>query len=420
MALIAKPQRGIFIGLFSAFTLFGTSMTIVGAALPKILGDFKWSYSAAGAVIAASAAAFFLSSLFSGKALKRIGPKATLLSGLAACVTGLAFFAASPSFLANLLLNALIGAGQGFIEPTVNWCTMRMDERGTGRPMNLMHGAFAIGAVAGPVVLGVAVGAGLSWTLLFRAIAGFFALLALALAAMPFSRLGRPDGREEAAPSPAAGGESGARARRPASIAFFLGFVCLFLYVGAEMGISNWIAEYFVRIFGAGPAFASLCVSMFWIGLLAGRFGVPALYRGDRPEVVLVASSLLLVASMAALCAIGFASSGAPGAASPLLFPFALTFLAGLGCSIVYPTVISLVAAVCRGSQAEAISLSVSGGGVGLFAFPFLMSWISQAFGIKTGFASYAIIAALSAASCAVLAGVYSRSRRDLGSRRGR
>src|SRR5208337_4511559 len=172
MSLIAKPLRGLFLGLFATFTLFGTSMTIVGAALPKILGDFRWSYASAGAVIAASAAAYFLSSLAAGKALNAIGSKAMVLSGLGSCVLGLAFFASTPSFMANLLLNLLIGAGQGFIEPAVNWSALRMDdEGGSGRAMNLMHGAFAIGAVAGPLVLGLIMATGLSWTVLFRAIA---------------------------------------------------------------------------------------------------------------------------------------------------------------------------------------------------------------------------------------------------------
>ena len=62
-----------------------------------------------------------------------------------------------------------------------------------------------------------------------------------------------------------------------------------------------------------------------------------------------------------------------------------VTFLAGLGCSIIYPTVISLVGISSEETQAEAISFAVAGGGVGLFAFPFLMSWISQSYGIKVG-----------------------------------
>lgn len=399
MPLIAKPYRGLFLGLFATFMLFGTSMTIVGAALPRILGDFHWSYAAAGAVIAASAAAYFLASLASGKVLGVIGSKATVLAGLASCVIGLSLFASTPSFMANLLLNLLIGAGQGFIEPAVNWSALRMDDtRGSGRAMNLMHGAFAIGAVAGPIVLGLIMTTGLSWTLLFRGIAVLFALLGLALAAMPFSRLGRVE-------SSAKDREPGARiAHGPA---YYLGFVCLLLYVGTEIGISNWIAEYFVRIFAADPAFAPLAVSLFWTGLLAGRFGVPALYRGTRLGVVLFAFSLLLTAATAALCAFGYV---APAGVS-LWAPSALTFLAGLGCSIIYPTVISLVGISSEGRQAEAISFAVAGGGVGLFAFPFLMSWISQSFGIKAGFASYALIAAMTALSCAVLAIVFARRR---------
>ena len=402
MSLIAKPHRGLYVGLFGVFAVFGTSMTVIGAALPKILEDFGWTYASAGAVIASSAAAYAVFGFLSGRILERIGPKATILIGLALCVVGLAFFAATPSFALNFLLNALIGAGQGLIEPTVNWSTIRMDEKSSGRPMNLMHGAFAIGAVTGPVVLGAILASGLAWTLLFRAISIVFAVLGFSLALMPFGRLG-------AVERSGGGGERAkGLARNPA---YWLGFACLLLYVGAELGISNWIAEYFVRIFAADPATASLTVSLFWVGLLAGRFGVPALYRGKRPEAVLAASSLLLVASTVLLCAIGFLAKGGISAAS-LWAPASLTFLAGLGCSIVYPTVVSLVGIACKESQAKALSFAISGGGVGLFAFPFMMAWVSQAYGIKIGFASYAIIAALTALSCAALARVFASARK--------
>ena len=90
----------------------------------------------------------------------------------------------------------------------------------------------------------------------------------------------------------------------------------------------------------------------------------------------------------------------------------AFTFLAGLGCSIIYPTVISLVGTSFKESQAQAISFAVAGGGVGLFFFPFAMSWLSQAYGIRLGFASYAVIATLTAAACALLAKVFAKSRK--------
>lgn len=405
MRLVPRPDVGIFFGLFSVFTLFGTSMTIVGAALPRILGDFRWGYAQAGAVIAAGAGAYFLASLTAGKLIKRLGPKATILLGIALCVLGLAFFASSPTFLFNFALNAIIGAGQGLIEPVVSWSALNMDEEGAGKPMNLMHGAFAIGAVAGPIALGLVMREELSWTLLFRAISLLLGICALVLALLPFSHLGRVAEPKTAAAGP---GEDVRRGeRRTRDSAYWLGFTCLLLYVGAETGISNWIAEYFVRIFGAEPSYASLAVSLFWAGLLAGRFGVPFAYRGKRSERLVVGFSLLLVAAIGALFALGFVAR--PG--FPLWAPSVLTFASGLGCSIIYPTVISLVGGACQGYQSEAVSFAISGGGLGLFGFPFLMSAIAQAFEIRAGFAFYALIAILTALSCAVLARTIDRTR---------
>jgi fucose permease len=380
-------------------------MTIVGAALPRILGDFGWGYASAGAVIAAGAAAYFLASLASGKVIRRLGPKAAIILGVSLCVLGLAFFASSPAFLLNFALNAIIGAGQGLIEPVVSWSTLKMDEEGAGRPMNLMHGAFAIGAVAGPVALGLVMGGGLSWTLLFRAIALLLGICGLVLALLPFSRLDGPAEPKEAAEGT---GERGKKEnKRGRGAAYWLGFICLLLYVGAETGISNWIAEYFVRIFGAEPSYASLAVSLFWAGLLAGRFATPLVYRGTRSERLFVAFAILLVAATGALCALGFVAR--PG--FPLWAPSTLTFASGFGCSIIYPTTISLVGGACREYQSEAVSFAISGGGLGLFAFPFLMSAIAQAFGIRVGFASYALIAILTAVSCAALARTIDRAR---------
>jgi fucose permease len=278
-----------------------------------------------------------------------------------------------------------------------------MDEEGAGKPMNLMHGAFAIGAVVGPVALGLAMRGGFSWTILFRAIAVLLGICGIILVLLPFSHLGRAE-----EPKAAAAERGGRREKRHTrDAAYWLGFTCLLLYVGAETGISNWIAEYFVRIFGAEPSYASLAVSLFWAGLLAGRFGVPLAYRGKRSERLVVVFSLVLVAAIGALCALGFVARPS----FPLWVPSVLTFASGLGCSIIYPTVISLVGGACRGYQSEAVSFAISGGGLGLFGFPFLMSAIAQAFEIRAGFALYALIAIFTAFSCALLARTIDRVR---------
>ncbi|MGO8695090.1 MAG: MFS transporter [Rectinemataceae bacterium] len=423
MPLIAVRFRGLYSSLFSVFLLFGTSMTIVGASLPKILSDFSWSYGLAGLVIASGAAAYFLASLAGGAILKRIGPKATCLIGLALSASGLAFFAASPSVLLNFALNALIGGGQGLIEPTINWSVLRMDDKGDGRAMNLVHGAFSIGAVAGPLALGLLMGVGLGWTILYRAIAVLFALLAGVIIFLPFEVLGGRGSNdrtiyeppaETASPGGSAStssktGSSGVPLKRRPT--YWLGFVSLLLYVGTELGLSNWIAEYFVRVFSSAPAIAAGMVSLFWIGLLAGRFGAPALYRGTRQEFLLALSSVLLVLAVISLNIVGFTAAKT---ASIWLGP-ALTFLAGLGCSVIYPIAISLVGACSPDEQESAVSFAVAGGGLGLFVFPFIMSWVSQAWGIRMGFLGYGLMAGFTCVGCFVLADAYRKERRKRG-----
>jgi FHS family L-fucose permease-like MFS transporter len=393
MPIVERRFRTLYAALFALCVLFGTSMTIIGATLPKILADFGWSYATAGAVIAASAFVYFLTTLAGGTLMRRLGPKAVIAGGLSFSVLGLAFFAASPRPLPNLLLNACIGVGSGVCELIVSWSVLRMDSGGTGRAMSLMHGAFALGAVTGPLAIGLMMGAGLPWTAVYRGMAALFALLVLGLLCLPFSRLGREEDARKA----------GGFAELSRRSAYWLGFASLLLYVGVESGISNWIAEFAVRVAGVEPGGGAILVSLFWIGLLAGRFGAPLVFKG-RQDVPMVASAVLLAAAAACLAITGYAKP--PPAASVIM---ALAALCGLGCSIVYPSVVSLVGASFPAHQADAVFFAIAGGGLGAFIFPFLMSWISEALGIRAGIAAYAAFAALVAASTAALARAYRR-----------
>jgi fucose permease len=377
MALVEKRFSAMYAALFAIFILFGTSMTIIGATLPKILADFGWSYATAGMVIAAGAIGYFMATYAAGFLVSAIGPRSTMIAGLVLLIAGLFFFASVPSAFINLLLYLGIGIGQGFIEITVNWSTLRMETSGKGRAMNLMHGAFAVGAFAGPFIIGILMGADLSWTLVYRGIALVFIVpLALTLL-MPFSALGRDAGHHN----------SGSRRALYSHPAYWLGFSALLFYFGVELGVSNWIAEYFVTVFKSSPAAGSFMVSLFWGGLLLGRFAVPLVYHGERRDVVLLSMSVLMSFSIIALSAIGFINTGLTARIAASCF----AALAGLGCSIVYPMVVTMVGSIFPHAQGEAVAFSSTGGGIGAFIFPFFMSTIANAWGLRLGFASYAV-----------------------------
>lgn len=394
MPIIEPRHRSLFLVLFIVFTLFGTSFTIIGATLPKILADFQWSYLIAGTVLGASAVTYFVSAFAAGHLIKRWGPKRTLVSGIALAAIGLGFFAANADPLTNVLLGALIGLGQGCVEVGVSWCTLRIDRENTGRPMNLMHGAFAIGAILGPLAVGVLMHSGLAWTAVYRGIALIFAAIALMVV---FTRL--PEVEAQAA-------EHAEKTERlSAHPAYWLSFVALFLYVGVELGVSNWVAEYFVAVFTYSSAASAMLVSLFWFGLLAGRFGVPLLYKGPHQDAILVvlsALAALAIILLTLLTLLGFTTL------NPVTDDIGrvLVFLAGLGCSIYYPAVITLLGKCFPHAQSQAIGFAATGGGIGAFLFPFIMSAISQSWGIRAGFATYGVFAIAMTVVAAMLAAI--------------
>ena len=394
MSLIAREHRPAFVVLFASFVLFGTSVTVIGAALPRVLADFAWDYIAAGLVIAAGSMGCFLAAYLAGRLIDRIGFRASMAIGLALDAAGLLAFAATPSAPLNALLYFLIGMGQGFIEVAVNWSIVKMAPGASGRPMSLMHGAFSIGAVAGPLATGAIIAWAIPWVYAYRAIGGLFLALLAVSSLVPLRGLD---------------GSAGAQALRRAELhrepTFWLGFLVLMLYVGVEISLSSWTGEYFVSALGATAASGAFAVSAFWGGLLAGRFGVPLLYRGSRHDRVLQLLGAVLASSTVVLAVVGF-TGGVPVA-------FVASAFAGLGCSCVYPVTISLVGEAFPDAQGEAMGFASAGGGLGSLLFPLATAFVAGSWGIRAGYVAFIPLAIAVLASGVLLSSAARRRARE-------
>lgn len=366
MPYVEKRFRSLFFAILASFTVLGVTLTIIGATLPTIVREFEWSYVTTGIVVSAGFVGYFLSTFFSGLLVQRLGPKPVVVVGLALQAVALAFFAARPVVLLNLLLNLMLGLGQGSLEVVVNFSVVRMERGGKSRLMNLMHAAFCAGAILGPLAVGRLMAVDADWRTIYRLMAVVALVMAGALLFVPFSRLGGEGAK--------AGREPGVAEllRHPLLILFFL---ILLLYVGAELGISTWVAEYFVESFGTSAAVGAYMVSVFWMGLLAGRLGLSFWYRGRRQaELLLVLAGTCTVALLYAVLMKGALAAGVG------------FFLSGLGYSAIYPVVMALVGERFSRAQGVAVGFVATGGGIGAFAFPFLMAAIADRFGIRRGF----------------------------------
>jgi len=368
MSYVEKEYRSIFLTMLLNFILFGISFTIIGATLPRIIRSFEWNYIETGMVLSAGSIGYFVSSFIAGMLLQRIGPKRVIAIGLLLQSIGLLLFASKPLVLLNLLLYFLIGIGQGGTEVVVNFSVVRIERTGKSQLMNLMHAAFSIGAVAGPFADVILMKTGLAWQTIYRLMALIAIMMAIASATLKLSRLDRDeDGKSEL--------RFGGLLRNPLLI---ISFLILFVYVGSELGVSNWISEYYVKYFGKSDRAGALMVSFFWTGLLIGRLGVSIFYRGSSQALVAFILAIICTFSLATAVLINN-----PWIAAVFFFT------SGLGYSAIYPLIMAVVGRYFTRNQGAAVGFAATGGGVGSFVFPFIMASISNALDIHRGFFFY-------------------------------
>ena len=383
--------RSLYGGLLTISFLFGANFTAMGAVLPQMIRSFDWSYTAAATVLAAGSFGYFGATFASGFVVRRIGLRVTAVIGLGLIAGALALFGATPALLVNVLLHGLAGVGSGCVEVVLNYGAVRMERDGRSQLMNLLHAAFSVGGMLGPLAAARLLDAGAPWQTVFRIIAAGTALAAIWLALLPFHRLdeqpapARPNTRRAADGS--AGSPVGGRVSE-LPLDHLLVALCvalLFIYVGAEVGVSGWIGEYFVSVLGSSPAQGAILVMLFWGGILAGRLLLAFCYTGTRSALAI----LTLAGVAAAGLIVAIAATGPIAAAAGFV-------AGGFGFSCIYPLVMSMVGGyVPARRQSVVVGFASSGGGIGSLVFPFLVAAVAQHIGIRRGFLLYVALSLL-------------------------
>jgi len=360
-----RGHQRLFFALLANFVVFGVTVTILGATVPKVIRQFGWSYLVTGAILSSTSVGYFLSTFASGFLIRRLDHKRVILLGLFLQAAGLAVFGAVPDVFVNLIAAVSLGIGQGATEVVTNSCVAEMERPGQSRLMSLMHAAFPLGAISGPLLIGWLISVGRSWQVLYRAMAGMSLLLAGGLYLVSFKTIGRVE-REDDEHPPTIG-----LLRSP--LLLFL-FLTIFLYVGSEIGVSSWVSEYYVKVFGTSVSAGAYMVSVFWFGVLVGRLSVSLGYRGYRQaELLLFLSTVSLLSLLASLMLKAQVTAA---------FGFLMT---GLGYSAIYPVIMAIVGENFKRGQSVAIGIVSTGGGLGSFSFPFIMAAIANSYGIRSG-----------------------------------
>jgi fucose permease len=325
-----------------AILVYGMIAAMLGTILPELSDRFHLSPSQNGTIASAQALGLILASLAAGPLIDSEGKKLGLILGLAFISIALFALPRSPGFRAVLLLMFLLGVGGGMLVTAANALVSDVGEAHRGVALNLVNLFFGLGGLATPFIAANIFGR--NWVRLCYTVAS---LTVVTLVIQMLTKMPAPTG---------AGGfvltDAGPVLGRP--LLFLIGLF-LFLYIGCEVGIWNWLVRHLIAQ-GIPESRALNILSLgFALGLLIGRAGIlPILVHVPAISVTLIGSVAMAVTTFLML------RTSKPSAS------LVLVFLCGLSMAPVFPTTLAIVGDAFPRMTGTAIGFVITCGWIGL------------------------------------------------------
>lgn len=369
---------------YLGYFLIGFLSIILATALSYMIEDFGLTLATAGAAYSTRAAGTLAGVFLGGILSDKLGRKPLIVVGCLLQGMAMAFIASSGSWIWVLLLFAVAGMAGGFVNSSLNALVAEIHTRHRGAAMNILHGIYGIGALTGPLAVGLVL-MRYGWRMAYYAAAALWLLYMLITLPLPY-------------PSTQPGETKGAKPKSlpvrsfAASPILMMLILVSFIYNGVANGLVGWINTYlgdleFSALLGAGM------ITVFYTGLTAGRFACG--FFSDRigfPQTILICSlGSLLFYPVAVLAKL------------PLVITVGV-FFSGFFFSGLHPTGLAYANTLfphMAGTITGTLSASMS---LGAMAIPWIIGIIADHAGFIPGFSiGIALIALLVAIALRLL-----------------
>jgi MFS family permease len=246
-----------------AFVALGLRVAILGVAWPSIRTTFDLPQSGLGVVLFASGIGYMTTGFLLGRVIGRIGVGRMLIVSTALLTVTTVGLGLAPSYWAFLLVSLLAGFSTGAIDAGINFFATRHFSE---TQMNRLHGCFGVGALVGPILMGLLLGAGASWR------AGYL-LVSIVLVGLTALFFVTRQLWESATPRAAATQTTEVMTARQV-LSMPIMWVCLILFLcisGIEQTSGQWAFSVIQEGMGTSDQVASLWSGLFWGGMAFGR-----------------------------------------------------------------------------------------------------------------------------------------------------
>lgn len=313
--------------IYLAFISLGLPDSLLGSAWPNIQSTVQVPTSYGGILSFLITASTILSSLGSGRMMRRFGTGGTACLSVALTAAALLGFSVSNHFFALCLWAVPYGLGAGSVDAVLNHYVALHYK---AKHMSWLHCFWGIGATGGPYIMGLCLSSGMGWQSGYRVIFGIqFVFTLILLLSLPLWKQRSADAAVHTnlpyLPLKQLLGLPAAKTVLPA----------FFLYSALEMTTGLWGSSYMVTVRGISTQTAASWIALFYLGMTLGRFfsGFLTTHFSDRQLIrfggcmaILGIFLLILPLPPIALC-LGF-------------------FLTGLGCAPIYPSMLHATPAI--------------------------------------------------------------------------
>ena len=310
----------LLIVIYLSFISLGLPDSLLGAAWPTMQQALAVPISRAGWLSMIISSGTVISSLCSGRLLKRFGTGAVVSGSVMLTAAALFGFSVSKGFAMLCLAAVPYGLGAGAVDAALNhYVALHF----AARHMSWLHCFWGVGAALSPYIMSVFLRDG-NWQGGYRAVSVIQIVLTLVLFfSLPlWKRKGDASRETEQSAEKALPMRELLRVRGVRQI-----LTAFFCYCALECTAGLWASSYLVFERGVDERTAARFASLFYIGITAGRFlcGFVSERLGDRRMIRL---GLLGIAAGVLLLLL------------PLPRGFALAGLltVGFGCAPVYPS----------------------------------------------------------------------------------
>jgi fucose permease len=257
--------------IYLAFISLGLPDSLLGVTWPVMQSDFDAPLETAGLLFMFIAGSTIISSLVSGKILKRFGTgKVTVVSTfmIAAALLGFSF---APSVIWLFLCAIPLGLGAGAIDAGLNDFVAT---RYKAHHMSWLHSFWGVGATLGPIIMAQFI-TGENWESGYLTIFGIqFLLVFILLLSLPlWNKVVSNQSTASNEVTESLNEESFDENVKPLQIkGVKLALGSFLLYCGVEATMGLWGSSFLVNVKELPAAVAAQWVSFYYGGITIGRF----------------------------------------------------------------------------------------------------------------------------------------------------